>query len=54
MFITEADLKKYNYKLITESCFITYKGEIILVYINSKTDKAVKIASKHLEKLGNR
>lgn len=48
VFYDEKKVREQKIKYVKESCIITYKGEIMIVYITSKDDPAI---SKALEKI---
>jgi hypothetical protein len=45
-------IEKDNIKMMNNSCVVVHKKEIMCVYVNEKTDKAITEATKHLKKLG--
>jgi hypothetical protein len=51
VFYTPAQVKKENIKIIKDSCIVVYQGEIMAVYITSKTDKAIIKATERVAKL---
>ena len=44
-------LKEQGIKIIKDSCVITHQGEIMIVYITAKTDRAVKVATERVANL---
>ena len=52
VFYDEKKVKKENLKYVDKSCVITYKGEILIVYITAEYDKAITKATERLEQLG--
>lgn len=52
IFYDDKKLEKENMILINESCVVVHKDEIMMVYVNSKTDKALLKATEKLEALG--
>ena len=53
IFYDEKRIKKEKLKIVKDSCVVVHKGEIMIVYINSKTDKALLKATEKLEELGS-
>jgi hypothetical protein len=52
IFYDEDTIKKEGIKYVNSSCIITYKGEIMIVYITEQTDKAITKATEKLVELG--
>jgi hypothetical protein len=52
IFYTPAKLRRDGFKIVKDSCIVVSGNEIITIYINSKGDKAVSEAGKHLKQLG--
>ena len=51
VFYDEKKVKAQKMKYVDESCVITYKGEIMIVYITEETDKAISKATERIEAL---
>ena len=51
VFYDEKKIKQQKMKYVDESCVITYKGEIMIVYITEKTDKAITKATERISAL---
>jgi len=52
VFYDEKMIKKEGIKYVNKSCIVTYKGEIVCVYITEDTDKAITKATEKLIPLG--
>lgn len=51
VFYDEKKVKQENIKYVEDSCVITYKGEIMMVYITEKTDRAITKATERIKHL---
>ena len=51
VFYDEKKVKAQKMKYVDESCVITYKGEIMMVYITEETDKAITKATERIDAL---
>ena len=51
VFYDVKKLREQGIKIVKESCVITHKGEIIIVYITAKKDKAIKMATERVADL---
>lgn len=51
VFYDTKKVKSQKIKIIKDSCVVTHKGEIMIVYITSKTDKAILKATERVNDL---
>jgi len=51
VFYDEKDIKREGIKYVEDSCLISYKGEIMCVYITEKDDKAITKATERIATL---
>lgn len=54
VFYDEEKVKKQKMKYVSDSCVITYKGEIMIVYITEETDKAITKATERIARLADK
>ena len=54
VFYDEKDVKREGMKYVEDSCVITYKGEVMIVYITEKTDKAITKATERIASLAGK